>query len=339
MLAITIAIIAGIVIIMLGRKDVAISKLSEEWPVTDGLITESESLYMSENKKDTPLTLMKYTYSIDGKEYRSSRIFLIGNFWGIADYANYIASKYPKGKIVKVTYQPSNPENAALEVGLTKRSYLKLVIGWFVLIIGISVNFGVFSLLVGIFGLLLGVLLEENKVKFSRKLSLIKNAFATNNLILLILVTIGIFMMGIGAVNFVNEKVKTLNAQQWPITNGVVFTSQVLVREKSGRGGKFYTATPMVKYRYSVDGQNYESDRVSFGYTSGKNYSEKVVKKFPRGSMVEVAYQPLNPENAVLKQGTKLQRLPELVGAGACLVIFAMFFHLLFWMMSWYSPP
>ena len=143
-----VVIYIGIVIIRSGMKDVVNSKLSKEWPTTDGVITRSEPLHMVTNKKGDPLyplVSMQYTYSVDGQSYSSSRIFFVKNMLGLNVFGNYtqnILSKYPAGKTVKVTYQPSDPQNAALESGLTKISYIKLPIGWLVL------NFGIFSLIV-----------------------------------------------------------------------------------------------------------------------------------------------------------------------------------------------
>jgi len=61
--------------------------------------------------------------------------------------------------------------------------------------------------------------------------------------------------------------------------------------------------TPVVRYRYTVNGKSYESDRIVFGGQpdTTKLLAEKLVAKYPPGAKVEVFYDPRRPKNAVLE--------------------------------------
>ena len=152
----------------------------------------------------------------------------------------------------------------------------------------------------------------------------------------LVVAAIGVFVLGIGIVISVNEIIKAKESSQWPVTDGVIVTSRVSTKESSGgRGGKSTTYTPIVEYKYSVNGQNHELGRMSFRHGYGKIYAKRVVRKFSRGKKIEVAYQQSNPNNSIVKQGIalKLRYPPILIPIGWLIFNFAICFYLIFWMM------
>jgi len=96
----------------------------------------------------------------------------------------------------------------------------------------------------------------------------------------------------------------------WPSVEGKVVSSEV-ERERTSRrsGGRRRTSTTYeaaIHYRYTVNGTEYSSDRVSFGEYSSSNraHAQGIVSRYPAGKTVQVYYDPNDPEVAVLESGT-----------------------------------
>ncbi|QDV19004.1 hypothetical protein Pan153_36650 [Gimesia panareensis] len=102
----------------------------------------------------------------------------------------------------------------------------------------------------------------------------------------------------------------------WPQTEAEITQSEV----KTGQNRAKPAWTPVVSYRYSVDGKNYTSSDIAFRSfeTPIPSHAEEVVEKYPVGSKHPVFYSPEDHSKAVLEKGTNW------------LVILALFFPLLF---------
>ena len=93
----------------------------------------------------------------------------------------------------------------------------------------------------------------------------------------------------------------------WPTVRGVVLASSISsTLDNGGSGGNKRSFTPVVSYRYDVDGQSYDSDRVHFDAL--RRYSDQeevqaVIDQYPAGDEVLVYYAPDDPANAVLMPG------------------------------------
>jgi hypothetical protein len=91
----------------------------------------------------------------------------------------------------------------------------------------------------------------------------------------------------------------------WPTTEGRVVFSEV-DHSTDSEGGDSYSAD--IVYRYEVDDQEYENDRVRFGENSSSNRgpAEDLVERYPVGRNVDVHYEPDDPDNSVLEPGVTL---------------------------------
>jgi hypothetical protein len=60
-----------------------------------------------------------------------------------------------------------------------------------------------------------------------------------------------------------------------------------------------------VRYRYTVAGRDYESDRIAFGYAGSSAHATHVAihEKLLRGDTVQVRYNPADPAEAALVYG------------------------------------
>ncbi|MBN2533018.1 MAG: DUF3592 domain-containing protein [Spirochaetales bacterium] len=90
------------------------------WEITDGLILSASIIQRLDSDNQIEYyPEVSYSYSIEGKEYRSTRIslFQVGN--GTKSEAATIVNRYPTGKNITVYYDPQNPGNAVLVRGIS----------------------------------------------------------------------------------------------------------------------------------------------------------------------------------------------------------------------------
>jgi Protein of unknown function (DUF3592) len=94
----------------------------------------------------------------------------------------------------------------------------------------------------------------------------------------------------------------------WARTTGVVLESKVSIPEMHTDDDES-DCTPAVRYRYSADGNTYESDRIAFGGQPDtiRMLAEKTVAKYPPGAKVDVLYNPKHPKSAVLESKNATQ--------------------------------
>ena len=114
------------------------------------------------------------------------------------------------------------------------------------------------------------------------------------------LLLLGLLLIVAGAflVIFNSEKMeKVLALKKWPVTTGVIVSSKV-VGERAFR--------PDIKYHYAVNGKSYSDTTYlhvpGFGGRSNRlDAAEKIVQSLPPGTSVTVHYNPVNPQQSVLK--------------------------------------
>jgi hypothetical protein len=59
-----------------------------------------------------------------------------------------------------------------------------------------------------------------------------------------------------------------------------------------------------VRYRYTVEGIDYEADRIRLVEKLWRDQRSEIVARYPEGRRVTVAYDPLNHSRAALEPGT-----------------------------------
>ncbi len=92
-------------------------------------------------------------------------------------------------------------------------------------------------------------------------------------------------------------------SQFWETVSGSIISSKI-VSGKTANGDVFYE--PEIKYKYSIDGVIYRSDRIFFGDLSVEtsvSSPAKYVSMFPANAVVTVYYNPANPAKSVLFPG------------------------------------
>jgi Protein of unknown function (DUF3592) len=84
----------------------------------------------------------------------------------------------------------------------------------------------------------------------------------------------------------------------WPQTRGEVLEAR-FSWSASPRSGTSYW--PVVRYRYAVAGETFESDRVSFRAVYDRSDVEQAIHNYPVGAVVSVSFRPGDPAQAVLQ--------------------------------------
>ena len=93
-------------------------------------------------------------------------------------------------------------------------------------------------------------------------------------------------------------------SQSWPfILESEVISSHVKRSTSQAQKGAV-EYVPKIKYKYRVDGQDYEGDQLSFGFANrASKDADKIVARYPEGESVKVFYNPDRPDMSVLEPG------------------------------------
>lgn len=128
----------------------------------------------------------------------------------------------------------------------------------------------------------------------------------------------------VAVINAMRQMSRAGASRNWTITTGEVVDSSIR-REPDG---PYYI--PVVKYRYVVEGQEYESSRIRFTWSGDSTTpwtASEVVSQYPvsKTKTIKVYYNPRNPSVSVLVPGVVLK---DCIGAVIGLpVVIWLFFH------------
>jgi hypothetical protein len=94
-------------------------------------------------------------------------------------------------------------------------------------------------------------------------------------------------------------RILSLRSRTWPVTSGVITDSRWRTRTSGGHEEK---TSADIRYRYTVGGQIYRGDVISYGDMLFASDSDRL-QRYPQGATVEVHYDPRDPGLAVLESG------------------------------------
>ena len=120
---------------------------SHHWPVTTGRMLKSEVYWDADNSRNTDRYVpnVKFTYTVNGKEYQSTRFKIYNPTVHSRSLAEEMLGPYPVNAEVEVHYSPHHPGVADLQPGITGRIFMMLFIsGIFVIVITV-VSFLIFK--------------------------------------------------------------------------------------------------------------------------------------------------------------------------------------------------
>jgi len=121
-------------------------------------------------------------------------------------------------------------------------------------------------------------------------------------LFILVFAAAGVFLI----YQSVRSRQKADASRSWPATSGQVTDAQVAHHtntDSDGDTSEHYT--PKVSYTYQALGQEYQGNKIGFGFQQSFGSSAKAqaaLARFPVGGQVTVYYDPNNPSEAVLER-------------------------------------
>ena len=111
---------------------------------------------------------------------------------------------------------------------------------------------------------------------------------------------------------------KNKSAASWPTVAGTIISAELesyIDYDDDGDATTMYR--PLIIYQYEVEGERYTNNRVKvqkFAATSMQRVSRKKLEKYPVGGVVEIHYDPDNPNDAVLEISKSKVNLPLIIG-------------------------
>lgn len=136
---------------------------------------------------------------------------------------------------------------------------------------------------------------------------------------------VGLVMLGIAGRSWW----KSNQVEAWPVVDGEVIERDL--SEDSDSDGTTYRA--IVRYRYTVAGRGYESDRIAFGYlgSSGRDSHQAIHDALSRSDRIGVRYNPADPSESALAHGLNKSTVMLLV-FGIVWTFFTLGLATLFWL-------
>jgi flagellar basal body-associated protein FliL len=94
-------------------------------------------------------------------------------------------------------------------------------------------------------------------------------------------------------------------SRNWPMTTGKILAAGIEPRQSHTGSGYSTSYYPVVQYEYTVNGQRFLGNRITFGMQVGYGWTgmaQKQIAGYTAGSNVAVFYDPNEPSNAVLER-------------------------------------
>jgi hypothetical protein len=143
---------------------------------------------------------------------------------------------------------------------------------------------------------------------------------------LFIILPIAMIVMGpFGIYKGVHDAIRFFSqVKGWPTTPGVITVSNLSFHTQADdmTAGKMssnlYYST--VKFKFNVDGKEYESDKITWGAefrSNDQRLIEKEIADYPLGKQITVHYNPENPSDCIVKlHYTFKMAVPWIAGIG-----------------------
>lgn len=129
----------------------------------------------------------------------------------------------------------------------------------------------------------------------------------------LLILVISIFL--IGGFVIVGKGINSIftadKAADWPTVQGTMNACEI--KETNNPDGNTYQLH--VDYSYEVLGQNYNGQRLAFGYSKSNRYDEHLLlyNKLSMAKTVLVRYNPVNPSESVLTYGVSEYTITQIL--------------------------
>ena len=275
------------------------ARRAAKWPQAIGRITKSGVIAKSRQMPGEPSEMrnepaVEYEFQVAGRSFTGTRIAIGGDKGGANTEATL--KLYAVGTVVKVYYDPADPENTVLERDIPTDVPK-----------GCAILLG-FAGLVGLAGYWI----------YAEGFAILASHLPAGRAPLVLFAGLfGLFIL----LFYVSYRARAKQASQWPRVQGVIVRSGIeSFEEKATDDNRARTLySPQVEYGYKVAGHEYHSRQILLGgkISGSLAYAEKVAARYPKGRGVEVRHDPANPGEAALDISTGPAWL-MLVAAAAC---------------------
>ncbi len=309
LLGVAFFVVMGVVVLVSGVKEVWWAVASSRWPrVAAEVVRSWMTRERSRNSDGTTGTLytaqLRFAYEVDGQRYTTEHI-RFGESLGSGDPSEpqMHRLRYPEGARVSVVHHPKDPAVAAARPGLRPSGLVPVVAG--------------VALLMAAAMILLGARLALYDAPVFPVLL---------RLFVLVFLLMGGTMGVAGAINLYFSWA----SRGWPsVTGQVVFQEgdQVQSRwqDSEGRTQQTTTYSTSIVYSFPVNGITHYANTRRWGQiaAAGEAWAGQIAARYPVGTTVEVRYDPVDPDRAVLEPGFSSDVL-WLPGAGLAFLLFGL---------------
>lgn len=123
-------LLAGVVILFLGGRNLYRAIASTAWPTAQGVIQHSSvERDVDSRHRSTYRAVVTYNFTVDDMPHECARVFFGDYGSNKPSHARRIVKAYPAGKQVTVSYNPEDLELCVLEPGIRGLSWLLPVLG------------------------------------------------------------------------------------------------------------------------------------------------------------------------------------------------------------------
>ncbi|MFP3852882.1 MAG: DUF3592 domain-containing protein [Anaerolineales bacterium] len=254
---------AGIVLMVVGIRQ-GRGRTQGTLP-TRGRILDA-SVIGNESEDEAPAVDLQFEYEAGGRSYQAEQRVTSWLFRMGGNLPNFM-DRFGPGSEIGVRYDPSQPSQAAVDLGWTWTGAPLILLGAFLLIFSIA-PFIPGNLWLQFFGA--------------------------------VWLLFSVFLMIRGII-----ELQETGVESWPNTIGRIVDSQVLSAE--GAPGEPPTWWLELRYSYELDGEQYQGRRIKSGgpvLVQNKSYVEESAGKYPVGKRISVYYNPDDPSEAVLEKGS-----------------------------------
>ncbi|MFZ4456507.1 MAG: DUF3592 domain-containing protein [Bacteroidales bacterium] len=117
------------------------ARSTKNWDTADGIVLDSELIEFSSSYESASSfkPRIEYSYSVNGKEYKSNRVYFGSHIMTFFNKQNSrkTVTKYPKGVNVIVHYDRLNEKQSVLETGVKYQIIIGFVLGLIIIGIGL----------------------------------------------------------------------------------------------------------------------------------------------------------------------------------------------------------
>ncbi|MBW6467156.1 MAG: DUF3592 domain-containing protein [Brevefilum sp.] len=133
--------------------------------------------------------------------------------------------------------------------------------------------------------------------------------------------------------SYQHTKQKLADSQFWQEGEASILAAEVERIVRRDEDSRTVTFLPRVSYTYAVEGQEFHGEQIGFGkfeFSAAKK-ANAIVENHPVGENVQVFYNPLDPQEAVLERTIYRSSSYLVSGVILILVMLVMIGMLIFW--------